>query len=146
MVMQLCCGQLGNREITYAEFTTAGTPNGRVGPAAITPIPVGSAFHAMEKIPLLHLLLTHGWQKFELSVFFLRRPRYRSNRWWKYSIVTSIATAVKVAIVISQSVLVLAKKAFIGIHMQNRYHGGYKLRSCHRECTGVKMNKQHVLC
>ena len=44
MVMQLCCEKLGNREITHVEFTTASTPNGRVGPAAITPIPVGSAF------------------------------------------------------------------------------------------------------
>ena len=42
MVMQLCYGYFGNGEITHAEFTTAGTPNGRVGPAAIMPIPVSS--------------------------------------------------------------------------------------------------------
>ena len=33
-------------------------------------------------------------------------PRYRSNWRWKYSTVASIAKAVKVAIVISQSVVV----------------------------------------
>jgi hypothetical protein len=30
--------------MTHTDFTTAGTPNGRVGPAAITPIPVGLVF------------------------------------------------------------------------------------------------------
>ena len=38
--------------------------------------------------------------------FIPRRPRYRSNQRWKYHTITSIATAVKVAIVIDQSVVV----------------------------------------
>ena len=33
------------------------------------------------------------------------RPPYQSNRWWKYNSIASIAMAVKVAIVISQSVV-----------------------------------------
>jgi len=52
MVVQLCCGKLGNGKITHAEFTTACTPNGRVGPVAITPIPVGSAFQMMVEFNL----------------------------------------------------------------------------------------------
>jgi hypothetical protein len=35
---------LENGKITHAEFTAADTPNGHIGPAAITPIPVGSTF------------------------------------------------------------------------------------------------------
>ena len=64
----------------------------------------------MEKIPLPHLLLTHGWYKFQLPVSFLRRPRYRSNQRWKHNTVASIAMAVKVAIVISQSIVVIYHK------------------------------------
>jgi hypothetical protein len=43
---------------------------------------------------------------FQLLVSILRRPPYRYNRRWKYHTSTFIATAVKVAIVISQSVVV----------------------------------------
>ena len=50
MVMQLCYGYFGNGEITHAEFTIAGAPNGHVGLVAITPIPVGLAFHATEQM------------------------------------------------------------------------------------------------
>ena len=107
MVMQLYCGQLGNGKITHAEFTTAGRSNGRVGPVARTRIPVGSAFHATEKIPLPHLLLTCGCQKFQPPISFLRRTHYGYNRWWKHNTVASIATVAKVAIVISQSVVVI---------------------------------------
>ena len=48
-------------EKKLAQFTTAGRPNGRVGPAAIKAYPVCSALYATEKIPLPHLLLTHRW-------------------------------------------------------------------------------------
>ena len=54
-------GRSWEMEITHAEFTTAGAPNGRIGPMAITPILVGLASHATEKISLPHLLLTYQW-------------------------------------------------------------------------------------
>jgi hypothetical protein len=44
---------------------------------------------------------------FQLSVSFLRRPRYWSNQQWKHNTVASINIVAKVAIVISQTVVVL---------------------------------------
>jgi hypothetical protein len=102
MVIQLCCGSW---EITHANFI-ADRPNGRGGATSITRNLVGSAFHTTEKIPLSHLLLTRWWQKSQLLVSLLGRPRYRSNRRWKYNTVAYIATAVKVVIVIYQSIVV----------------------------------------
>jgi hypothetical protein len=87
---------VGSWEITHAEFTTAGTPNGRVGPAAITPILVGLAFHAKENTTATSIV--------NLPVLFLGRPHYRSNRRWKYYVVASVTTAMKVSTVVSQSV------------------------------------------
>ena len=48
---------MGSWKITHVDFTV-GRPNSRVGSAAITHNPVGSAFHITEKIPLPHILLT----------------------------------------------------------------------------------------
>ena len=93
------CGKWG---ITHTEFTTAGTPNGRVGPAAITPIPVGSAFQTMVEF---NPTTTTALMVFNCQ-FSSLGGLYRSNRRWKYHTDAFIATPVKVAIVISESVVV----------------------------------------
>ena len=80
MVMQLCCGELRNGKITHAKFTTTGKPNGRVGPADITSIPIGSAFQTTVEFNPYHRSI----DGFQLPVSFLMRPLYRSNRRWKY--------------------------------------------------------------